>query len=166
MKAYIPLLFGLLLFAPSSGVRAEGNCPPGEYPIGAPPGQNGPQACAPIPGNEGARRPRGPRVVEMWGAIAVDKDSGIWGANNVSASKRKAKKAAQLACRQNGGEKCAVKVTFQNGCGALVVGNGFQKAVRSFVINAATWRAEEACKKSGDSSCHMVYAQCTPIFEI
>lgn len=51
--ALLCLILGVFLLPPGAA-HAEGGCPDGSYPIGAPAGQQGPQGCAPIPGYQQA----------------------------------------------------------------------------------------------------------------
>lgn len=75
MKSLLPALMVLMVGTAWSidSALAEGNCPPGFYPIGG----QGVQGCAPIPGanagateRAGASKPR-MRYMDQWGEHSV-----------------------------------------------------------------------------------------------
>lgn len=74
------ILVGLLLCLFVTGeARAEGRCPPGQYPIGG----QGVGGCAPIPGSGTGGVQSGPiatgRWIKTWGAIAGGGKHGRYG---------------------------------------------------------------------------------------
>ncbi len=77
------------------------------------------------------------------------------------ATKDDARGAALNACRAGGSADCAERASFQNGCGALAVGqygNGGAKA--AMTRDQAEARAVQTCEASGGSGCAVVGSQC------
>jgi hypothetical protein len=101
--------------------KAEGRCPPGQYPVGG----QGVLGCAPIPGygSDGAaqddyQRPRG-KWRATWGAIGWSPENGIAAvALDQYFSKRKAEAAALKLCAELGGIACEVTLAFYDQCAA------------------------------------------------
>lgn len=125
----------------SVGVHAEGNCPPGFYPIGG----RATAACAPIPGNGGRssggqqQAPSAPAPLweDRWGAIAGDKPQGILGFSTGLPSEPAAQQAALADCAAKGGEHCKIENSYRNGCTAMIVGEwGYNIASRATVDEA------------------------------
>ena len=155
------LLLGLLAFRMPA--HAEGNCPPGYYPIGG----QGVQGCAPYP-NQGQQqqRPQQPNLPpavweSRWGAIATDEPHGVLGSSSGLLSKSAAQDGAMADCKSKGGSNCVLQMTFSNGCSALTVGD------KTFNLNVgeteaiATQKAMEVCK-AGDTGCHVYFTTCSP----
>ena len=104
----------------SIDVHAEGNCPPGSYPIGG----RATAACAPIPGNGGQQQaPRAPEPVweDRWGAMATDEPRGVLGAVTGYPNEQTAQQAALSDCKAKGGINCTLTNSYRNGCIALTV---------------------------------------------
>jgi hypothetical protein len=168
MKAYRFLLFGLLLLL-GNMVHAEGNCPPGYYPIGAPSGQGGPQGCAPIPGYNNSQQLTQPQPLippqqwaTRWGAIATDKVKGILGAVTGLSSKSEAQQAAMADCQAKGGSPCKLEIAYDNECAALAVGNKGYSINTGNTADAANQLAIKTCTADGDDlSCHIYYSTCS-----
>lgn len=168
MKACRFLLFGLLLLL-GSVVRAEGNCPPGYYPIGAASGQGGPQGCAPIPGytnNQQQAQPQPPpplppRWVDQWGAIATDFAHSSAGASVNQPNRKAAKQAAIANCQSNGGSACKIETWYSNACAVMVVGDKTHISVSAATIGDATQEGMKTCAKDGDTNCHVYYSACS-----
>lgn len=115
-------LFALLIFFCVGRSSAEGSCPLGFYPIGAPPATG----CAPIPSysQPGANQRAYPgRWEERFGAIAVDSPQvSLFGIAESKKSKSAAEGAALADCRAKGGRGCEVLKWYANGCSAVAVG--------------------------------------------
>lgn len=117
----IALLF-ILVFL-SLETFAEGNCPPGYYPIGG----QGAAGCAPIPqggsGESAAPRAAG-KWIKTWGAFAMS-PNGTMGTSSGKLSKREAMKSAIDVCADSS-EGCVIKYTFRNSCIGMsqVIGGG------------------------------------------
>ena len=76
-------------------------------------------------------------------------------------TKDEAREAALNACRAGGGADCAERTWFQNGCGALAIGqygNGGAKA--AMTRDQAEARAVQTCEARGGSGCTVVGSQC------
>ena len=166
MNASRVLLFWLLLLI-GNMTHAEGNCPPGYYPIGAPQGQAGPQSCAPIPGyGNGQQQQRSqqwppPRWVSRWGAIATDSVKGILGAVTDLPSKSRAQQAAITDCQTKGGSPCKLEVAYDNECAAMAVGSNGYDVVADTTLNRAIQGSMKMCVDDKSEGCHVYYSACS-----
>ena len=120
-RAYLQI-FTMLVMASSlcgfpNWARAEGRCPPGQYPIGG----QGMAGCAPIPAGETTeyRSKAKPYFIPTWGSIAVSSDR-IFGMSQHHKQDVDATNAALQACREQGGRDCQSMITFKGGCAAAV----------------------------------------------
>lgn len=161
MKYSIALLLLALLFF-SSIAHAEGNCPPGYYPIGG--GSPGaPQGCAPIPGYDQGQpqQQAAPQWLSKWGAVATDIDKGTLGAATSMASKGQAEQASLADCRAKGGEQCKIETTYTNGCVTVVAGSP------GYAVNSAPTQVQanaigmSTCTDAGNANCHVIYTGCS-----
>ncbi|MDV3470280.1 DUF4189 domain-containing protein [Stenotrophomonas sp. C3(2023)] len=142
---------------------AEGNCPPGYYPIGG----QGVQGCAPINGGGsgsvggGAPRPAG-RWQKTWGAQSSS-TNGIAYSVTGKSSKSEAERDAIRGCRQLGGIGCEAMFAYKNQCYAVArVGGGEgDYFARAGSIERARAVATDGCKKQGGSDCEILNAECT-----
>ncbi|MEA9755507.1 DUF4189 domain-containing protein [Xanthomonas campestris pv. raphani] len=159
------IFFSLLLLAFQS--FAEGNCPPGYYPIGG----QGAAGCAPIPQGGGAGANSAPRAtgkwLKTWGAVAGTEDGGDLGTASGKLSKRDAVKSALDMC---GGESrgCKIIYTYRNGCIGMsqVIGGGVTAFEGGSDLQDAERNADNACKKLSGKSCKLIYSDCTdPVFK-
>lgn len=157
------LFFGLLLLLSSNVVHAEGNCPPGYYPIGAPPGQQGPQSCAPIPeyiNNQQQAQPPPPQWASRWGAIVTDSVKGSLGAVTGLPSKGDAQRTALTDCANKGGLACNIDVVYGNECAVMVVGKSGYNFAADASMDKATESAMQTCS-AADTNCHVYYSDCS-----
>jgi Domain of unknown function (DUF4189) len=151
------LLF--LLFASYSHfAMAEGGCPPGTYPAN-PPATN---VCYPFPdqgNNQSSQQPQA-RWETRWGGVATDSAAGIVAGVTGFKSKRQANKAALLQCREKGGRKCFLDITYYNGCVVLAVGSRGYNLSTAATMETTT---QNGLKKCGTHSndCRIVYADCS-----
>lgn len=167
MKTCRLLLFGLLLLL-GNMARAEGNCPRGYYPIGAPQGQAGPQSCAPIPryGN-GQQQQRSqqsppPQWASRWGAIATDSAKGILGVTTDQPSESGAQQSAMADCQTKGGASCKLEIAYDNECVTLAVGSKGYSINTGNTPDAANQLAMKTCSAYGeDHDCHVYYSACS-----
>jgi len=168
----------LVAFGVVGGVHsalAEGNCPPGMYPIGG----QGVQGCAPIPGAAGAStspstpapaRPLG-EWVKTWGAIAVSKATSDAGVSTGLRSKRSAEKDALSKCSMSGARDCSINMTYFNQCVSWAIPSGRSGGGQSGIgagptPEAALETARSLCKNDRQGACEEVYADCTkPVFD-
>src|SRR5690242_13766942 len=118
---FLCVLLGLLFY---SALHAEGSCPPGWYPVGAPDGSF--QVCAPIPQQAQKQELKGPDVEPLdldlppalFAAFAVD--SGMLPYFSVDYPTRETAEAAALqSCREAGRPGCQALGTFGTGCGTF-----------------------------------------------
>jgi len=145
----------------SLGVHAEGNCPPGFYPIGG----RATAACAPIPGNSGGQRqaPSAPAPLweDRWGAIAGDKPKGILGFSTGLPSEPAAQHAALADCAAKGGEHCKIENSYKNGCTAMIVGERVYNIASRATVDEAIASGIQKCKEV-DRNCVASYSACSP----
>lgn len=143
-------------------VHAEGNCPPGYYPIGG----QGIQGCAPIPGYDQqqpspAPAAPSPQWKSRWGAIATDGVKGVLGTAIGMADQLGAEKTAMADCLAKGGSTCKIQLSYANGCAAMIVGNrGFSTANGS-TKDEAIKKGTKICSADGDTGCHIYYTACS-----
>ncbi|MEI2428933.1 DUF4189 domain-containing protein [Lysobacter yananisis] len=137
-------------------------CPPGTIPQQG----IGWLGCAPVPGTGASQSPIHPaREIweDRWGAIAVDDAPNSVGIGSASGLKRKsaAERAALKSCKEKGGTRCEVKLSYYSQCAVMVWG------ARGFTINGAATiekAAEigiEKCKGAEDPSCEVYFSDCS-----
>jgi hypothetical protein len=156
------LVIGFALLV-SQLAKAEGGCPPGQYPQQG----QGWQTCVPIPGGDSSNSAaRAPPVhySARWGAIATDGVKGILGSVDNAKDKATAEEGALEICRQKGGSPCKIGVSYANGCGSMSVGDkGFTFGMAPTQMEA-TAISMARCSADGDTACHPYQSGCsTPI---
>ena len=143
----------------SNAAFAEGNCPPGQYPIGG----GGAVGCAPMPAGTSDLAPSGPRWADRWGAISIDgtaKEGGI-GTVNGYPSKRSAEKAALAQCRASGGTKaCKVNLSYYNQCGVIAWGDSYLTTQGGPTVEVASKIGLANCNQK-TSNCTIYYSGCS-----
>jgi Domain of unknown function (DUF4189) len=152
------LLLFLLFVSYSDLAMAEGGCPPGTYPAN-PPATN---VCYPFPdqaNNQSSQQPQA-RWETRWGAVAIDNVAGAIGAVTGLKSKRQATKAALLECRQKGGTKCLLNITYSNQCIVMTLGSKTYNLTRAESIEVATQKSMEKCNAE-NSDCRVFYSGCS-----
>ncbi|MBV6846599.1 DUF4189 domain-containing protein [Xanthomonas campestris pv. paulliniae] len=168
MKFYWSLVF-LLVFAPNFA-RAEGGCPPGQYPIGG----QGAVGCAPMPQNNSQpqARPLG-KWIKTWGAIAMGSIDSVvnYGVSTGKFSKSEAQNEAMAKCASHGEKDCNVTLTYFNQCAAISTpevdgkqaGGGVVQFAGSATIAEASARASSLCRNSNKppAQCTIIYSNCT-----
>ncbi len=170
----VGLLFFVLLTPLGDGAHADGNCPDGYYPIGAPEGESGPAGCAPVPNYNGQdtntrSRSAPPEYFPQqtfgfqpgaWGAVALDAANGKIGAATLL-SESAAEQAAIGECREKGGASCTIQITYHDACIALAEGDSLMLTGRTDVsLEAARRSAMNECAKSS-TNCHVPYSDCS-----
>lgn len=95
-----------------------------------------------------------------WGAIAADGISGSLGTSVNMKSRRKAQKEALSKCREQGGSKCAIDITYYNQCAVMVLGDKKYNTASAATINEATELGMRGCQES-NSDCRVYYADCS-----
>lgn len=152
----------------SLGAHAEGNCPPGSYPIGG----SATAGCAPIPGygngtasgagNQQSQTPPAAIWEDRWGAMATDEPRGVLGAVTGFSNEQAAQRAALSDCKAKGGINCSLANSYRNGCTALTVSDS------SFYYGADTTKeivasdGMRACTEAGKKNCRTYYTACSP----
>lgn len=165
-------LLALMLAVISGSVMAEGNCPPGSYPIGgqgvqgcAPIGQSGPASSSPRPSGKWETR---------WGAVAEGRGSSgpdAPTATGVSVSQPSENLATSVAldeCKRGGGLECKIRIAYHNQCVAIadpIASERARGATTSSVVGAetlskASTMAQDRCGSRG-ASCEIVYSACS-----
>lgn len=171
--------FWLVMFAllggslTASNVYAEGNCPPGYYPIGG----QGVQGCAPISSQpaagQGASAPAPPprpngEWIKTWGALAQSPASDLIGAANGLKTLDAAKSLAIERCKAEGAKDCKVSFTYMNQCMAFaapVSGKGGSMMTSAATKDGAKELALNRCAAQTGGACTLVYSACAePIF--
>ena len=101
-----------------------------------------------------------PKWADRWGAVAMDIDHGKAGAMVGRNSKQEAESVATDICRTRGGSACEILISFYNQCAAVV-----QSSRGGIVFSNSGYpkeRAEErALARCNDSSCHVVFSECS-----
>lgn len=148
----------LLVLSFGSYARAEGGCPPGQYPQQG----QGWQTCVPIPGATTNQEPSPPS--QKWypraGAIAADGKMGILGTADNERSRSTAENLAMADCKRKGGLACVAQTSYVNGCGAMTVGaTGFGTATGR-TQDEAIANSLKQCQSTGDT-CHEFYSACS-----
>lgn len=165
----------IFMFLLSFTAFAEGNCPPGHYPIGG----QGVMGCAPI-GGSASPQSSGPvptgKWETRWGAIVEDESAnsrGVVGATGVAESRKSKREAISVAteqCRKGGGQKCKLRIAYFNQCVALadpprgVAGSGASSvAYRAGSLSEAQQLALAKCKDDNGLSgqCELAYSACS-----
>jgi hypothetical protein len=154
LAVFVVLLFGQF------EAKGEGNCPPGQYPIGG--GDAGWSGCAPMGqgGGDGGSSDFGGVWEKRWGAIAIDDKAGKYGAADGARSKGAARKSAIADCKKWGGVKCTIWLSYYNQCGVMATGDSFSSTARGPTIEVATEIAMTECTKK-DPTCKPYHAGCS-----
>lgn len=169
------LLISIYVFSIAE-LRAEGNCPPGYYPIGG----QGVVGCAPIPGRNSqvAEPPPGQSkrsIRYTWGAIAGDQNRGIYGTAVGNFSRGTARFEAIEYCRGAGGVDCEVIHDYFNKCIAMSEPEGGgesaarrEKVTISYQLGPDKKVLEDAaltvCEKENGRACKISYSACATPF--
>ncbi|WDJ07610.1 DUF4189 domain-containing protein [Xanthomonas campestris pv. incanae] len=160
MKLWISFALLLMLDFYSSSVFAEGNCPPGFYPIGG----QGAVGCAPVSSPTNATPTATGEWETRWGAFAFDEAKGFMGASSGQESKKKARKEAELECMKVGGIKCKPIFFYKNQCAAIAIGSGSGGYGYSGAptVEGAKVLAMKACVgTSSGKTCEIIYSACS-----
>lgn len=163
------LLLLVCLMALSVIARAEGGCPPGQYPIGG----QGVRGCAPIPGTSSTsvqpadRRPKG-EWQDQWGALAGAVGGAQGGAAQEQSSEYDATRTAIENCERQGGQRCKVEFVYHNQCAAAAISNLPQTGTQYAggpTISSATNTVLASCSRKGGQGCKVIYSACSlPVF--
>jgi len=145
-------------------VQAEGNCPAGYYPIGAPQGQQGPQGCAPIANDSHEQQApvqRPPQWVDRWGAIATYEPNGSFGAATNEPSQYGAENTAMAICHSQHGSACRLELSYRNQCAALVASDKGYNTNAAPTENEAIQKGINICNDAGNPNCFAYYSACS-----
>lgn len=162
------LLIGTLFlagFGLSQSAKAEGRCPPGQYPIGG----QGVLGCAPIPGGgsgEYAPEPvRNYKRVPQWIAYARSPDGLVLGWSVFQHKQKGANKQALKACNARSGQKCEIVASFTGQCSYALRRNDTAR-LEVVVSDSLHGLAEnsDVDAKICPNGCQMVTADCARDF--
>lgn len=122
LAALILLVATALMTA--SPVRAEGNCPPGYYPIGG--GNGGFAGCAPIPGaggsaGGGGARPRNSPHDAYYAVVSHPRSSDVWIMSNAP-NREQIQQGALRLCGMAMGEGCKLEFSSIDSVAAMARG--------------------------------------------
>jgi hypothetical protein len=159
-------IIGLASWAPK--VLAEGNCPPGYFPIGG--GTGGWEGCAPMgpmpaPQNNNNQQSSPTstmkrRWASRWGAIATT--NGAFGYSVEMRSEESAKSSALADCESKSqGKSCRINFVYRDQCAALVWGDKGNIAASSETAAKAEKLALSACSDHKDTNCEVYYSACS-----
>lgn len=138
-------------------------CPPGT----APQRGVGWQGCAPTPGTNQSSHPSVERRqvwADRWGAIAVDtapRNSVGYGAVTGMERKSQAERAALKSCREKGGTRCEIEISYYNQCAVLVWGDNSFNTSGAASEEEAKRRGMDKCTQAGESNCEIFYSGCS-----
>lgn len=156
--------------------HAEGNCPPGFYPVGG----QGVQGCAPIPGanrsGAPANAPLPPptpngRWHNRWGSIAHSMSTSAAGVSTRETSREGAERSALSRCSAEGATDCNIVFSYANQCAAWVVPRTQDGLGKSGIGNApslaaALRDAQGKCVDTRGAECQVAYTDCSEgVFE-
>ncbi|WP_354273315.1 MULTISPECIES: DUF4189 domain-containing protein [Stenotrophomonas] len=157
------VLFPLIAFA-------EGNCPPGFYPIGG----QGVQGCAPIPGGGASAGQAAPAAapvptgewIKTWGAIAVSQATSDAGVSTGKLSRSEAERQALELCAGKGANDCALHTAYRNQCVSWMIPGGRLGKGKSGIGTGPTPAdarsgASKVCRDDQGAGCIETYANCT-----
>jgi len=144
---------------------AEGNCPPGQYPVGG----GGVQGCAPIP--QAAPPPPTPtgEWITTWGAIVNSPTTFATGVATGKFKKSDALAEARSFCESKGARDCTEEYTYKNQCMAVAdppaPSQWHAQYARANTMERAVEIAMNSCTEAGAPTCKITYADCTkPVF--
>lgn len=158
-------------FLMGEDLKAEGRCPPGQYPVGG----QGMLGCAPIPGAAGgsaapsAPTPSGKWLL-TWGSVFASPTTGATGVAMGKFSESEAVTEARVLCSRKGARDCVKEISFENSCVALtdappsknILGGVATGATEQEAIAAST----KICRGNGASICTVSYSGCSmPVFQ-
>ncbi len=141
----------------AAGIPSAGN--PGCIPPTAPSSPYN-LGTDPYPG-AGADSAATPVWRETWGAIALDMTVGRAGMSDTEDSKDAAVAVALARCKNAGGTRCEIRVTYHNQCVALAQerGGGEVATATGPSKRRVEARSVDAC--GGESKCAVVYSACS-----
>lgn len=143
------------MFAAPSLVRAEGGCPPGQYPQQG----RGWRSCTPAYEEEPAPDPG--RWISRWGAIATYEAKNVIGVATAQLSKKSAKNLALAECELRSGAACKVELTYKNSCAAFAAGDNGHSVVSRSDLAGAEIGAVATCVLKKHGNCELVYSACS-----
>jgi hypothetical protein len=138
---------------------AQGNCPPGYFPIGG--GSAGWQGCAPMgpAQGDGGNQSSQPALKPRWGAIAIT--NGAFGVSADADSQADAERKALSDCQSmSNGRPCVVRMAHENQCLALAWGAKGNAVAHAPMLEEAEQLAMVHCNSKG-AACEIYYSGCS-----
>ncbi len=160
MKLMVWLALFVLCSVMGHAVHAQGSCPAGQMPYSG----NDMSSCGPIPpGYQGYAPPAQsvPKWMSQWGAIATDDATGSFGASSQMDSRADAQRAALADCHAKKGATCKLEVTYDNECGAMVVGDNAHNVGADTTLDKVVQLGLKTCHDAGDTNCRVYYSACS-----
>lgn len=111
-------------------------------------------------------RPRLPPTV-LWGHLAFDLSTGIWGSAYGYSNGVEARGRAFQECRKAGGKACEWRIPIRGGCVAIAQGDsasgrrGHKKSGGREALAVAQTKAVNECKGAGGRNCKVVAKVCS-----
>ncbi len=171
---HVRLLLLRTLFLAGLGIsqhaKAEGRCPPGQYPIGS---ANGVLGCAPIPGagdSGGSNAPppyiQSVKMVPRWISYARSPDGLVMGWSVRQHKERASDRQALKACNKRSGQKCEIvaRVTNEQCAYAMVHRDTSQLEV---VLGTDVMELpQEVAQRSCPNGCRNIRFECARPFDV
>lgn len=100
------------------------------------------------------------RWADRWGAIAADGLAGALGFAVGFPTKRDAEHAAMSKCRNEGGGKCTLDLSFRNGCAVFMLGSKMSYTASAADMSSAKKYGMQLCGKA-DNNCRVYESACS-----
>lgn len=152
-------IFAACLLLCALSAKAEGGCPPGQYPQQG----QGWRTCVPMATQNGQGTDdvfRGPRKEARWLVLAVDSDKAILGKGINGVSESDATQTAMIDCKGQGGVSCHVIASVKNQCAAMIVGKRMLVTSDGPSQRQAESNGKKKCEDAPDTNCQVYFSAC------
>jgi hypothetical protein len=113
-------------------------------------------------GGSGSARPQPPKVINKYGAVALNKSGGSFGSVRMASSEQEAIQGALADC---GGKGCSIFSSYKNQCVAMAWGKknrgGMNFQAFSLQSSDAENSALKKCTTSKAQNCQIVLSECS-----
>ena len=113
-------------------------------------------------GSSGSARPQPPKVINRYGAVALNKSGGSFGSVRMASSEQEAIQGALADC---GGKGCSIFSSYKNQCVAMAWGKknrgGMNFQAFSLQSSDAENSALKKCTTSKAQNCQIVLSECS-----
>jgi hypothetical protein len=113
-------------------------------------------------GSSGSARPQPPKVINKYGAVALNKSGGSFGSVRMASSEQEAIQGALADC---GGKGCSIFSSYKNQCVAMAWGKknrgGMNFQAFSLQSSDAENSALKKCTTSKAQNCQIVLSECS-----